>query len=679
MFRKKFLYVFVVVSMILNLVPGLTSASFVEQDQIIASNGVTNDCFGYSIGSDGNWAVVSSVCKDSQKGAVYVYHWDGNSWTESQILTASDGVAGDYFGYSVAISGDYIIVGSPFGNDTVVSNSGAAYVYHWNGTVWTSEQKITASDLGNEDNFGTKVSISGDKVAISSPRNDNGADAMFGFPLPDIGAVYSYRFDNGTWTHEQKITSSDQNSGDYERFGSGLSMSGDYLIVGSSNTAYSYHWNGTIWTNEQILTPVLTSAYDGFGREISIDGDYIIVGASHDDTVTTDAGAVYMYYLNAGVWGDPQKITPFDGVIRDNFGWQVYLKGTTMGVSLYAEDEWSGQSSIVGETYIYNYNISNSSWEYQYKLTASDGTIGDQFGSGMTINGSNFLISASKGNNVNGTAAGTLYVFSSNTAPTLSNLTATPATDGSGEVSIVSTVNDADNNELSIAYYYSPDTCSASLPSTTSTISSVTSENGTAVTSTGSYQVTTVTTTPGANIVTSTWGSQTDLSDANGVYCVYAVAYDGTVTSTMATTTVTLDNVISSAPSISTFTSASTTLEFVWEAVVDTSFYTVSSTAGTSVTTTNTRYTYGSSSALTPNTEYSWQVKATDSYSNASSYSTVTSTYTNPALPTSVTATANGQTAVTVSWNANGNPVGTTYVIGNNKSDVYNKTTTSTT
>jgi len=274
----------------------------------------------------------------------------------------------------------------------------------------------------------------------------------------------------------------------------------------------------------------------------------------------------------------------------------------------------------------------------------------------------------------------TSFTMAYNSAPTLSLTSATPATDGTGEVSIVSTVDDADDNELSITYYYSPDTCSESLPSTTSTISAVSSANGVAVTSTGSYQVTTVTTTPGANIVTSTWDtqSQSALASANGTYCVYAYAYDGTVTSTVATTTVTLDNVAPLAPSIDSFTMTSTTMQADWSAVTDTHSvnYTVNSNADVTVSTTSaTSLEY---TGLTPNTNFTWQIKATDSYGNASVYSTATSSYTNPALPITVTATANGQTSAIVSWSANGNPTGTTYEVGNNKSSVYNKTTTST-
>ena len=262
-----------------------------------------------------------------------------------------------------------------------------------------------------------------------------------------------------------------------------------------------------------------------------------------------------------------------------------------------------------------------------------------------------------------------------NTAPTLTSLTVTPATDGTGEVSIVSTVNDTDANELSISYHFNSGDCT-SLPSSTTTISSASSTYGTPTVGSGTYQVTTVTTTPGANTVTSTWTSATDASGANGTsYCLYAYAYDGTTTSTLATTTVTLDNTAPSSTSITGFTTASTTLTPAWSTATGASTYTVSSTATSDVTTSSVSYEY---TGLTPNTNYTFQVKATDSYGNASSYSTATSTHTNPAKPLSVAAVANGPSAINLSWSANGNPTSTVYKIYNYSKGTVVGTTTST-
>ena len=130
-----------------------------------------------------------------------------------------------------------------------------------------------------------------------------------------------------------------------------------------------------------------------------------------------------------------------------------------------------------------------------------------------------------------------------------------------------------------------------------------------------------------------------------------------------------------SSPILTGWTISTTTLRLDWNDVKYASEYTVSTTLGT-LTTTNDNYYIDS--GLTPNTQYSWQINTVDLDGGESDFSTATTTYTNPALPTSVTATVNGQTAAIVSWSANGNPAGTTYVVGNNKSTALNQTTTST-
>ena len=264
-----------------------------------------------------------------------------------------------------------------------------------------------------------------------------------------------------------------------------------------------------------------------------------------------------------------------------------------------------------------------------------------------------------------------------NISPTLSINSATVATDGTGEVSVSVDVDDVDLDSLSIAYHYEVGACGVYDAQSSITLSSIDSADfgyGSIVLS--SNQATVVTTASGANTVVSTWASATDASGANGsTYCIYAFSYDGTVSSTIATTTVTLDNTAPSSTDFTGFTAASTTLTPAWSTATGASTYTVSSTADSDVTTSSLSYPFTS---LTPNTEYTFQILATDSYGNATSYSTATGTYTIPAKPLSVTAAASGPSAIKVSWTANNNPAGTSYVVYNASKGVAYTATTST-
>ena len=108
----------------------------------------------------------------ASSGSAYIFKRDGTSWSQQQKLTASDGAAGDDFGRSVSISGDYAIIGA-YGDDDKGTNSGSAYIFKWNGTGWVQQQKLTASDGAANDWFGHSVSISGDYAIIGADDDDD--------------------------------------------------------------------------------------------------------------------------------------------------------------------------------------------------------------------------------------------------------------------------------------------------------------------------------------------------------------------------------------------------------------------------------------------------------------------------------------------------------------------------
>jgi len=157
-----------------------------EQQKITASDGASDDYFGYSVSISGDTAIVGAHGKDdkgSLSGGAYVFVRDGTTWSEQQKLTASDGTVNDYFSYSVSISGDTAIVGA-HGDDDRGSGSGSAYVFVRHGTTWSEQQKLRASDGAGSDYFGSSVSISGDAVIVGAYADD---DNVF-----DSGSAYVF-------------------------------------------------------------------------------------------------------------------------------------------------------------------------------------------------------------------------------------------------------------------------------------------------------------------------------------------------------------------------------------------------------------------------------------------------------------------------------------------------------
>ena len=137
----------------------------------------------------------------SNAGAAYVFKRNGTVWSEEAKLLPSDGAAGDWFGFSVYISGDYAIIGSGS------SPLGAAYVFKRNGTIWSEEAKLLPSDGADADGFGVSVSISGDYAVIGSHNHKDFRTAT--------GSAYVFKRNGTIWTEEAEILASDGTLSDW--------------------------------------------------------------------------------------------------------------------------------------------------------------------------------------------------------------------------------------------------------------------------------------------------------------------------------------------------------------------------------------------------------------------------------------------------------------------------------
>ena len=150
----------------------------ISEFKITASDGARNDRFGYSVSISGDYAIVGADSDDDNgifSGSAYVFKRSGTSWTQEAKLLASDGATGDQFGFSVSISGDYAVVGA-FADDDNGENSGSAYLFKRSGTSWTQEAKLLASDGAAGDQFGLSASISGDYAVVGAFADDDNGD-----------------------------------------------------------------------------------------------------------------------------------------------------------------------------------------------------------------------------------------------------------------------------------------------------------------------------------------------------------------------------------------------------------------------------------------------------------------------------------------------------------------------
>jgi len=170
-----------------------------QQSKLMASDKQAEDFFGFSVSISGDYAIVGAFLEDAggtDAGAAYIYKRNGTTWSQQAKLLASDAQASDNFGFSVSISGNTAVVGA-YKEDAGGSNAGAAYIFERSGTTWTEVKKITASDAQADDDFGTSVAIDGTNVIIGSPGEDtkgSGAGAAYMFEK-SAKAVPTLNFD----------------------------------------------------------------------------------------------------------------------------------------------------------------------------------------------------------------------------------------------------------------------------------------------------------------------------------------------------------------------------------------------------------------------------------------------------------------------------------------------------
>jgi len=373
----------------LGLAPG-AAAQCIDMVKLLASDGAAGDNFALIISISGDVVVVGAPQDDdsgSDSGSAYVYRFNGTTWVEEQKLVASDSAAGDFFGIRVSVNGDVAVV-SAIGDDDKGDDSGSAYIFRHNGSMWVEEQKLTATDGAAFDNFGSSVSVSGDVAVVSAYRDeDNGNDS---------GSAYIFRFNGSMWVEEQKLTATDGAASDI--FGSSVSVSGDVVVVvapqdddsgSDSGSAYVYRFNGATWVEEQKLTASDGAAFDNFGSSVSVSGDVAVVSAYQDDDNGGNAGSAYIFRYNGAMWVEEQKLLASDGAADDQFGISVSVSGDLAVVGAFLDDD-RGASS--GSAYVYRFD--GIAWVEEQKLTATDGEANDGFGYSVSVSGDVAVIGA---------------------------------------------------------------------------------------------------------------------------------------------------------------------------------------------------------------------------------------------------------------------------------------------
>ena len=288
---------------------------------------------------------------------------------QQEKITTTDDNDYDRWGRSVAISGDYAIVGAKGWNSDAGKNTSVAYIFKSDGSSWVQQQKLEPEDVTANPSYFSSVAISGDYAIIGCHYDDNYRGSVCIFKK-EVNSSTNLE----TWRQKEKLTATkdneDSDAASFDEFGYSVAIDGEYAIVGAakndengtdSGAAYIFKKDdgAETWTIQKKLTATKeyetqSSSNDYFGYSVAISGDYAIVGAHgyNEYDNTRDTGSAYIFKKSNGeTWTQQKKLTANDAVQYDNFGYSVAISGdyVIVGVDISKDDS----SSNAGSAYIF--------------------------------------------------------------------------------------------------------------------------------------------------------------------------------------------------------------------------------------------------------------------------------------------------------------------------------------
>ncbi len=278
-------------------------------------------------------------------------------------------------------------------------------VVHAQTVLDTETQKVVASDGLVNEQYGISVDVDGSRALVGAYQH--GGTGI------GAGAAYSLHFDGEDWVEDLILFGPDTAGGD--RLGTAVALAGDVAVIGApmdddmgfdSGSAYVYRHDGTTWIFEQKLVPFDGEQFDFFGSALETDGSVIWVGVPGDDQPDQEAGSVYVYRHDGATWQFEQRITASDGTAFDGYGRAIDADGSTLLVGVSEDDDDGGRS---GSAYIVRYD--GTSWNEVQKLRPKDGEINAEFGRDVALEGDIAIIGAPGDTRDGVRGIGSAYVF----------------------------------------------------------------------------------------------------------------------------------------------------------------------------------------------------------------------------------------------------------------------------
>jgi hypothetical protein len=292
-----------------------------QQQKLTATDAAAGDQFGISVSVSSDAIVVGAYGDNSHTGAAYVFVRNGPIWGQQQKLTISDANTNDMFGYAVVIDANTLIIGARNNNHSGLDDAGSAYIFTRTGQIWSQQAVLFASDASIADHFGFSVAIDGNWAVIGAYECDiNG--------VPDAGAAYVFARTDAGWVERQKLFDANDPCSS-EDFGWSVAIENDTILAGcpsdsldgkQTGSVFEFVRSGVTWVQRDRLTAPDANKDDGFGSSVALSAGRLIVGAPYDDDAGLNSGSAYIFNSSAGDFDGDSDVDFYDfAVLADSW------------------------------------------------------------------------------------------------------------------------------------------------------------------------------------------------------------------------------------------------------------------------------------------------------------------------------------------------------------------------
>jgi hypothetical protein len=267
-----------------------------QQQKLNAIDAAAGDQFGVSVSVDSDAIVIGAHGVKSNTGAAYVFARNGPVWGQQQKLAISDANTNDIFGYSLDIDANTLIIGAPNNNHSGLDDAGSAYIFTRSGQTWSLQAVLFASDAYIADRFGFSVALDGNWAVIGAYECDiNG--------VTNVGAAYIFAKTDANWVELQKIFDTDDPNG-ADDFGRAVALKKDTILAGCPNhsvngkpagAVFEFVRSGETWVQQDRLTATDANKDDEFGSSVALSTGRLIVGSPCDDDAGLNSGSAYIF------------------------------------------------------------------------------------------------------------------------------------------------------------------------------------------------------------------------------------------------------------------------------------------------------------------------------------------------------------------------------------------------